>query len=494
MQSNGNEYNPVFVSKGDHKVLMKELNTISPLSFARNRVWVMSLENLPFLQLRLDNNILFYDEAASGGFDVYESYSVKGSSPITSHLYKWHEGEDQRNYIKRSINLLEKRSNLNGVTLKEALTYNRNDSYTDLLLELQAQLNFTIERVEPKKRKPWGSKLKNGTWNGLVGMLVDKKIDLTAGLMINAVRANAVSYCWATSKTLVTLYSSKTTNTKINVMAYVTVFPLSVWVLGLAFLIIAMIFFALSSQETIGESIALMFNLLLQLGYDIIAKNVSSRIVLFVAAVFTMVFFIFYTGDMTAKMTSEPPKLSIRSFQDVTSEGYKVLTTGIGNMPYNLLRVAPQGSAMRRIFDRGDLVNPDDYAEMGRILQKESKVLLFAPDALLSRIGMLSDVIPLDIVDKVTFFKALAFQKESELTPFFNHHLRRMEENGATAIITLRREDKRDKDFGISEPIVLGYDNLLFPSGWLALGMVISGILVFGEKIVKKSARNLRQQ
>ena len=107
---------------------------------------------------------------------------------------------------------------------------------------------------------------------------------------------------------------------------------------------------------------------------------------------------------------------------------------------------------------------------------------------------MLGDCIPLDIVDKVTFFKALAFQKDSELTPFFNHHLRRMEENGATAVITLRREGKRDNDFGISEAIVLGYDNLLFPSGWLAVGMVISGTLVFGEMIVKKLARNLRKQ
>ena len=44
--------------------------------------------------------------------------------------------------------------------------------YVDILAELMKQLNFTGEYVPtsgPKEK--WGSKGKNGTWNGMVGML-----------------------------------------------------------------------------------------------------------------------------------------------------------------------------------------------------------------------------------------------------------------------------------------------------------------------------------
>ena len=44
--------------------------------------------------------------------------------------------------------------------------------YVDILAEIQKQLNFTMEYVPtsgPKEK--WGSKMKNGSWNGMVGML-----------------------------------------------------------------------------------------------------------------------------------------------------------------------------------------------------------------------------------------------------------------------------------------------------------------------------------
>ena len=41
-----------------------------------------------------------------------------------------------------------------------------------------------------------------------------------------------------------------------------------------------------------------------------------------------------------------------KSFDDVESQGYKVVVWGgDGNMPLTLLKKAPPGSAMRRIYD-----------------------------------------------------------------------------------------------------------------------------------------------
>ena len=43
--------------------------------------------------------------------------------------------------------------------------------YADILDELQARLNFSREYVAAGPREKWGAKMKNGSWNGMVGML-----------------------------------------------------------------------------------------------------------------------------------------------------------------------------------------------------------------------------------------------------------------------------------------------------------------------------------
>ena len=488
MQSEENVYNPVFVSDGDHKKLIKALNDLNPLSFAGNQVWAMSLENTHFLHLRLDNNILFYAEAASGGFSVYESYSVKGGSPTTSQLFEWRKAEDQKN-SKRPIRLLERRWNLNGVMIKNAAIKYNDDIYTDLLSELQVQLNFNIQTVEPNKIQTWG-KLKNGTWSGLVGMLFDKRIDLTEGWMIiSADRTIGLGYSWATSVRVFTLCTAKTTRKKINVMAYAKVFPADVLLIALTLSIVTVICFSVLSHESIWQSLTLMLRLLIQIGYDLPVKNRPSKMVLLVAAVYTYLFFVYYSGDLTAKMTSEPAKLNIRSFEDVETEGYKVMISAIGHTDYKIIKNAPEGSAMRRIFDAGDiLVEPDDWADdMG---QMPPKTVFFAPPTTCEK--KFINCVPLDIVDKVSFFKALAFQKDSEFIALFNHYILRMKENGVIAALKKRRWGKHDKDYEMVEPFELGYDNVLFPYAWLAFGVIIAVSLVFGEVIVKKQARSLR--
>ena len=169
------------------------------------------------------------------------------------------------------------------------------------------------------------------------------------------------------------------------------------------------------------------------------------------------------------------------------------MSTGKGNMPYNFLRDAPEGSAMRRIYESRDHLVPtiDAWAERGQILRSDHRVLLFASlnhCRTLRRHGVLVDCIPLNIVNKVTLFKALAFQKDSEFTELFRHHILRMQETGTIAAIKQRRLGKHDENYEMAEPIVLGYDNVLFPYACLAFGVVIAVPLAFAEVIIKKLA------
>ena len=44
---------------------------------------------------------------------------------------------------------------------------------------------------------------------------------------------------------------------------------------------------------------------------------------------------------------------------------------------------------------------------------------------------------------------------------------------------------KHDEEYGIAEPITLGYENLFFPFGIITLGVVLAGVAIVGEGIIK---------
>ena len=69
-----------------------------------------------------------------------------------------------------------------------------------------------------------------------------------------------------------------------------------------------------------------------------------------VAAICMNLIFIYYSADLTATMTSQPPAVRIKSFQDVEDQGYKVVSRGAGRLAHTNLKNAPEGSAMQRLY------------------------------------------------------------------------------------------------------------------------------------------------
>ena len=67
-----------------------------------------------------------------------------------------------------------------------------------------------------------------------------------------------------------------------------------------------------------------MARLFLQLGSDLSMRGHAARAVLLASAIGLNLIFIYYTTDLTAKMTCAPSMLDIRSFQDIMDLGYKV--------------------------------------------------------------------------------------------------------------------------------------------------------------------------
>ena len=227
-----------------------------------------------------------------------------------------------------------------------------------------------------------------------------------------------------------------------------------------------------------------MLRFLLQMPYNIPAKNVSSKILMAVAALCLKMIFIYYTCTLKAIMTSEPQEINIRSYEDVINQGYKVATKPFGSKFYDVLARAPDGSAMKRIFmsDMHILTNLS-CDKLFRSMKRNVKTLCLGD----SFMAKYDDLQVLDIAEAVPIYKGIALQKDSEFTMLLNHHLLKMFENGEILKIKHKWTAKYDQEYGMEEPVQLGYEHVLFPCSFLALGIALAVPMILGEWVTKQT-------
>ena len=474
IQSQTIRYNPILLSGEGHKDLILKLRD-HPLLFSFNHVWVMPIEYGSLMSLRLDNNIIFYENITGGSYNIYDSYAIKGGRSITTKLLEWPKDDISLKIQKRA---LEGRSNLNGVVLRHSYV-RRSKLWGYVLSIIQRKLNFTL--LENKsKEKGWGAKHNNGTWSGLIGQIHKEETDIVSALMANLERHEVVDFCWPTGEMKLTLVGSNKGVPKVNIWAYV-VFPLKAWIVGLVMFIVLSVFFSIANEKSLMQGFTLVMRLFLQMGYELALKGMASRGLLMTAALCLNIIFIYYSSDLTAKMTAEPQMPSIRSFDDVERLGYEVaISRGFGSMPYNVLSTAPSRSSMRQMYDdnRIKVIESDD--KLSKLIQSDSKTLAFH---YVDRLG--NNVNHMDIAEAIRLRMSFAFKKGSEFSALFSHYLFKIQEVGIQARIPNKYRDPRNREYGMTEPIVLGYDNLFFPFGWLALGIVVAMPVLVAEVLAR---------
>ena len=481
---------PVFLSPGNHSNLIKELQS-DPLTFTKSQVWVMPLDYVSFLPLRLDSNIFFYDRTSTG-FTVYESYAINGGNPITSELFKWPEVEPKR---IEPFNLLVRRT-LQGAILNVAWHGSTKEfagTNADILKDLQAKLNFVVQIV-PAKDRSWGGKSKNGTWNGLVGMLNEKLIDMTcgrptSGMMVTEERQAVVDYLWSFEQITYTLLTTQASKPKLDAWGYIDIFSGVIWLLIFFFLIVGAFYFSLTSHEAIHQGIALMLRLYLQMSYKVNTSRVSSKILILVAALCLKMVFIYYTSSLKAIMTSETRQIDIKSLSDAEKQGYKVITPPRGYYAYDIFVKAPKDSIFRRLHENKvhevvPLGENDRHGVALKRIYEDPKALYYAYQR---KEWERRGIVALDINEEVPVFKAIALQKDSEFFTIFNHQILMMIESGKIERLVLKWAGKYDNMYGMEEPVQLGGEHVLLPFNAIALGIVISILLMLTEWLVWRS-------
>ena len=132
--------------------------------------------------------------------------------------------------------------------------------------------------------------------------------------------------------------------------------------------------FALASKESFAQGLTLEVRLLLQLGYDLPARGLASKVLLLTSALSLLVIFIYFDSDLTATMTSKPPRLDVESFDDVVDQGYKIITYGKGLQEF-YLKTAPEGSSMRWVYENQVLGNKEAIVmNFDELLNREASI------------------------------------------------------------------------------------------------------------------------
>ena len=381
----------IFFSDGYHDGLLSSLSKNSEI-FKGSSAFVMPGSCEAAVPHRLDSVIYFFNGTQVGGYSVWESYAVKLGTPNRRMILKWKPKLDELQLLTEEFDVWERRGDLGGILLTSGvLEWPRylvpvigNDGamrgatgfYPDILSELTARLNFTVAYV-PSKDGKWGTRNGNGSWNGLVSMLIDGEVDLvTCGLSIDSYREDAIDFSFPPiTWEYATLMAPLNRATEFNFWAYVDIFPAPVWALCSLYILASCFIFPFAGFKPSSNALqSLMRSISNRAGFD---PRAATKAVELTFGLGIYLLFSYFSCDLTARMTTGPMELDIKSFEDAVALGYTVLVQR-GTVEEDYLRTAPAGSAMRWVYDNQIVAEPHlNNEELLQRVVREPKTLFY---------------------------------------------------------------------------------------------------------------------
>ena len=516
----------IFVGNEYHAGLIKHISDVAPSLFRPNYPLFMPYSYQNDIQLRLDSNIIFFKDNDNGTFELHDIFAVKGGPLIRLEVGKWNLENGMS--LTKSMNRWDRRTDLQQTTLVNCFCFNpgwaefiqdaNNNTigskgyFQDMLFYVTDKLNVTIDIVEAE----WAAKLVNGSWNGPIGFLQRQEADVvSAGLGVNLQRSDYIDYIIPTTRGAMTLIAAIPQGGTLNMWSYVEVFGIYQWMTFAAFIalmVIGLYIINASSDDlsgrefgtkrgsdknyqldSVSSALSMAFLYAIQSGSHTNSKKLAIRILTLTMSILTLLFFVFYTGDITAKMTSGPPDVPIRTFEDVIMNDYKVVTWS--GYYRRILAGSKEGSAKLEVYkNRFEYINDAKEAKRAVLADPNLKTLLYARDIALIPRGtdpitkiQNNKLFVLEMDDSVYTHAALALQKDSEFLQIFNHYILRALEGGDfKRLYYYSHKDLFVKEnFGMIEPQPLRPNNVMFCFSWIGFGVILSVIIVMTESIKK---------
>ena len=335
---------------------------------------------------RLDTKLYLYDHFENKTM-LQEIYKAKGNSIINTI------GTCREN-LGLSVplpNMWDRRKNFGGMTIRVAtlslpilheLYYDESGKYITggdgFLIQplkiLAEELNFTIKFIQSVDGK-WGGVDINGTWDGLIGMLVRGEVDVAAAILSQTKERHKVTtFSTQLLEGDITLMSQRSTERESRFWIYLQIFPMSVWLLcGVMVGSIAVGFTTINisginylhdtydpEKFNLLNGFGLALSFFRQIYYEVNVQSISTRMFFIISAVSTYIIFVHYITYLTAVSTSGTEESSIHSFEDVINGGYKVLVVE-NTAEHRVLREAKPGSYMHQVYHKSMIGNPNVF-------------------------------------------------------------------------------------------------------------------------------------
>ena len=356
------------------------LNALNHTIFKHGKeVFVHLNERKHVPYLKVDNKVVFY-EPTEGGRHVRLSdrYIPNQKTTVTHTTGTW----TFENGIKfNGATTWERRGDLHGVVLRTAVLkwppffdYSLDQDGRPIeakgflmatLRELEANLNFTVGLSLPKDGK-WGILTDEGEYNGLVGELVNREVDIApSGLYRIKWREQVIDFATPVLEDLQTLIAKESSGKEVNFTVYLEIFMPGAWILvclSLASMSCTIHTMRLLKNEQTSNfmdkallNMAATGRQFIQIPYNFSVDSVSSRMALIAFFMNSYIIFTFYTCNLTAAMTSTAPNSGIASFEDAVKNGYKVVvlegtahSERVKNTELDLVMLTPPSSMVAR--------------------------------------------------------------------------------------------------------------------------------------------------
>ncbi len=472
---------------------------LTPQMFSKNFIWLEKegAVNLGHLPLRLDSNLLAYD-TKEGLYEIREKYKVKGGTLLRTKLGHWSE-EQGLNLIEEE--LWERRSDLGGAVLTNVMLpwtlWNIVTSegatlegmMPDVMASVAESLHFTPQWKRPSDGS-FGSQKACGQWTGIVGDLVKGLGDVsTGGLALTSKRQRAIDFSIGFFEDEFRLYQLSSLGSRISVLnfsVFLKNFSTLVWMAMFLAIFVVVGLSALSNRtlrmkgtgdEAFGPHLLGIWFPISGVATTACIEKHSSRIMFFSAAFLTYMLFTVYCADLMAYMTVGKAT-SIHGCSDIAKDHLSIYTGG--------------GSAAVEMLDHGMLTECKDIMQF-----VEANCQVECAVRVLEEEGTLAFVFSSELLDprlsNVASFPTssvqidLNFQKDSELTSLFDHHLLKLVQSGAVRRIydkwlgNLRDLHRNNEDTGFVSAVPMS--QFYFPLVVMALGMVASSVVASVEKI-----------
>ena len=109
----------IFLGVQYSEYIIKQIVHVAPAIFTSKCPVFMPIEFSNMIKLRLDSNIIFYDEVTPQRYELVDKFAVKGGPLMDLKIGEWDMGRGI--ILKNSMNRWERRTDLKGFTIKNGV-------------------------------------------------------------------------------------------------------------------------------------------------------------------------------------------------------------------------------------------------------------------------------------------------------------------------------------------------------------------------------------